>query len=66
MVKYLEHDYELDRRPTGFIPHFFETLEAIGGVFGITLLFAGILAFYIGVTWFVNYSRAKRDAKKKR
>ena len=64
MAKYLEHDYDIDRRPTGLIPHFHDTIAALGGLPGLFLLFAGVIAFYWGISFFIRYNRSKRDKKK--
>lgn len=66
MAKYLEHDYDLERRPTGFIPHFHDTISALGGLPGLFLILAGIILFYYGIAFFIQYSRTKRESKKKR
>jgi hypothetical protein len=66
MAKYLEHDYDLERKPTGFIPHFHDTIDALGGILGLFLILVGIVAFYWLVSFYIAYSRAKRESKKKR
>lgn len=66
MAKYLESDYDLSNKPTGLIPHFHDTIEAIGGIFGIALIFFGILFFYWLVSFYIAYSRQRRENKKKR
>lgn len=66
MAKYLEHDYDLEQKPTGFIPHFHDTIDALGGYLGLLLLLLGIIAFYWLVAFYIQYSRQKRDAKKKK
>ena len=66
MVKHLEHDYELESAPTGFVPHFWDTMAALGGWKGIALMMVGIIAFYGMVIYFVTTGRNKREAKKKR
>jgi hypothetical protein len=66
MAKYLEHDYDLEHKPTGFIPHFHDTIDALGGYLGILLLLVGIIGFYWFVSFFIFYSRQRREAKKKK
>lgn len=66
MVKHLEHDYDLEHRPTGFIPHFHDTIAALGGYAGILLILAGVIAFYFIVAFYIAYSRSRRENKKKR
>ena len=65
-MRHLEHDYTVDRRETGFVPHFWDTIDAIGGYKGILFLGFGIFAFYFGVLFFITYQREKREAAKKR
>lgn len=66
MVKHLlEHDYDLAEKPTGFIPHFWDTIAALGGYTGLTLLSVGILLFFFIVDYSISNSRKKREAKKK-
>lgn len=66
MTKYLEHDYDLEQKPVGFVPHFHDTIEALGGIFGILLILAGVITFYAGVSFYISYSRQRREGKKKR
>jgi len=30
-IQHLDHDYELESKPTGLIPHFWDTIDALGG-----------------------------------
>jgi len=66
MPRYLDQDYDQEGRPTGLIPHFWDTLAAIGGVYGIIFIFVAIIAFFNLVEWYISYSRKKREAAKKR
>ncbi len=65
-MKHLEPDYEVDKAPSGFIAHFWDTIESIGGVNGIIILFVLIIVFYFVVEYTVQTGRANREAKKKR
>jgi hypothetical protein len=64
--KHLTHDYELEEKPTGFIPHFWDTIDALGGWKGISLIAIGILIFQYIVAWAISSGRAKREAVKKK
>lgn len=66
MVKHLEHDYELTWRPTGLVPHFWDTIEALGGLVGIFGLATAVIIFYFGVLFYINYSRQRRESKKRK
>ena len=66
MVKHLEADYEVTSRSFGFVSHFFDTIEALGGWKGLAIATLGILAFYLYVDWTITSGRAKREAKKSR
>jgi hypothetical protein len=66
MPRYLDQDYDQAGKPTGLIPHFWETLEVLGGALGIFGIFLGIALFYTFVNWFITSGRKKREAKKKR
>lgn len=66
MAKYLEHDYDLEHKPTGFIPHFHDTIDSLGGYLGIFLLLVGIILFYCFVSFYIDYSRRQRENKKKK
>jgi hypothetical protein len=56
----------MTKRPTGLIPHFWDTIDALGGTIGITLIAVGILAFFLIVDFVITTSRKKREAKKKK
>jgi uncharacterized membrane protein len=62
-MRHLDHDYHVTHRPTGFIPHFWDTIDSVGGVYGLIAITIGIVGFYYGVLWYILYSRAKREAK---
>ncbi len=66
MVKHLlEHDYDISEKPSGFIPHFWDTIDALGGYLGIFLLSVGILLFFFIVDYTITSGRKKREGKKK-
>jgi hypothetical protein len=66
MVKFhLENDYELFERPMGIVPHFWDTIDVLGGWMGLTLISVGILAFFLVVDYVITTGRKKREAKKK-
>ena len=67
MVKYhLESDYEMFEKPTGFVPHFWDTIDSLGGPLGIALLSVGIILFFLIVDYVITSGRKKREAKKSR
>lgn len=66
MRKHLDHEYEVHGKPTGLIPHFWETYYSIGGVYGIAFIALCIVTFYLTVDFYISYSRKQRENKKKR
>jgi len=64
MVKHLENDYELDQKPTGFVPHFWDTIDSLGGPLGLVLMTLAFVIFYYVVDYMVTSSRKKRELKK--
>lgn len=64
MVRHLERDYEMETKPSGLVPHFWDTIEVLGGWKGMCLLSFGIMSFYFIVVYFVTSGRKKREAKK--
>lgn len=66
MVRYLDQDYQQASKPTGLIPHFWDTIDSLGGILGLSLLFLGICAFYYIVMYTIVSGRQKREAAKKR
>jgi hypothetical protein len=66
MVKHLDVDYFQDSRPTGLIPHFWDTIDVLGGSLGLGLITLGVFLFYLLVHYVVQSSRAKREKKKQR
>lgn len=62
-MKYLEADYDIESPPVGFIPHFWTTIEALGGWIGLVCIFGGVCAFYYLVNYVIQRDRAKREAK---
>jgi hypothetical protein len=65
-MRHLDHDYEVAGPETGFVPHFWDTIAAVGGLQGLIILTFGIVGFYYGVLYYILYQRDKREAKKKR
>jgi hypothetical protein len=65
VMKHLEADYEVDRPPSGFIPHFWDTIDSLGGTVGLSLIVIGILLFYFIVDYTITTNRKKREQKKK-
>lgn len=65
MARHLEHDYELEEKPSGWIPHLHDTLEVLGGLKGLFILCLAIAAFYGIVVYFVTTGRSKRESKKR-
>lgn len=63
MVRHLEHDYVQETKPTGFIPHFHETIDSLGGSLGIAIICLAVIAFYFIVTYTITSARTKREAK---
>lgn len=66
MVKHLDPDYFVNQRPTGYVAHFWDTIDALGGPVGLTLLSVGILLFYFIVQYTIHRSRQRREAQKNR
>ena len=64
-MRHLDNDYEMQFRPTGFVPHFHDTISAIGGWKGIVVITTLIVVFYFGVAYMVIRSRDKREKQKK-
>lgn len=65
MVKHLDPDYFVHKRPSGYIAHFWDTIDSLGGPTGLFLITLGILIFYLIVEYTIQRSRQKREAKKK-
>jgi hypothetical protein len=65
MVRHLESDYELEKAPTGFIPHLYDTIDSIGGKNGLCIIAFCLFAFYQIVVYVVNTSREKRETSRK-
>lgn len=65
MAKYLPEEDVSEERSI-FVTHFFETLEALGGTTGLSILFIVLIAFYAFVHIAITYSRHQRDSKKRR
>jgi hypothetical protein len=66
MVKHLESDYEMSHKPTGLVPHFWDTIDSLGGMTGLSLITIGFVLFYYFVDYMVVTSRKKREEKKKK
>ncbi|RYH24764.1 hypothetical protein EON65_16315 [archaeon] len=66
MVKHLDPDYFVSTRPTGFIAHFWDTIDALGGYKGLFLISVGVLLFYFIVNYTIYKSREKREAAKQK
>jgi hypothetical protein len=64
-MKHLDPDYEVDRPPSGLIPHFWDTIDVLGGSRGMILLILGVIIFYFLIDYIVSQGRKKRMAKKK-
>ncbi len=45
--------------------HFYETIDSIGGIYGIGVLVFGIFLFYMYVEYTITNGRKKREEKKK-
>jgi len=65
-MKHLTHDYELSEKPQGFVPHFWDTIDSLGGPIGLVVLGLVVGAFHLFVVWFVERQRLQREAKKLR
>jgi hypothetical protein len=63
-MKHLDEDYEVTHRKISAISHFFETMEALGGWYGLGIIAIIIIAFYYMVDYSIKNSRRKREAKK--
>lgn len=65
MVKHLDPDYFVSKRPTGLIAHFWDTIEALGGYKGLFLICVGVILFYFIVNYTIFKSRERREAAAK-
>lgn len=63
-MKHLDPEYEVDRPPQGFVPHFWDTINVLGGARGMFLITLGIIIFYFTVEYVITQGRKKREAKK--
>lgn len=66
MVRHLDPSYEESVKPSGVVPHFFDTIEALGGWKGLTLLFIGLVIFYLVVEYAIQRGRRRQNSKKRR
>lgn len=64
-MKHLDPDYEVDRPPMGLVPHFWDTINVLGGWRGMVLISIGVIIFYFVVDYAVMQGRKKRMIKKK-
>jgi hypothetical protein len=65
-MKHLEENYEVSEPPSGFIPHLFESIEALGGWKALALLAIGVTAFYWFLIFSISNNRKKREIEKLR
>jgi hypothetical protein len=66
MVKHLEPDYELDKPIITFVSHFWDTIDALGGPVGLSLIILAVFIFYIVVDYTIFISRQRRENKQKK
>jgi hypothetical protein len=59
----LKADHEIEE--LYFATHFYETIDSIGGIYGICLITFGIFLFYLYVEYTITSGRKKREQKKK-
>ena len=59
----LKADHEIEE--LYFTTHFYETIDSIGGIYGICLITFGIFLFYLYVEYTITNGRKKREEKKK-
>lgn len=59
----LQADHEIES--THFSSHLYDTIESIGGVYGICILIIGIVLFYLYVEYTISNGRKKREESKK-
>jgi hypothetical protein len=64
-MKHLDPDYEVDRPPMGLVPHFWDTINVLGGWRGMVLISIGVIIFYFVVDYAVMQGRKNRMIKKK-
>ena len=61
---HLSEEYELSRSFVRYLyDHFFDTIDALGGLRGLFCLFIGCLLFYGYVVYTITSGRAKRERK---
>ena len=59
----LKADHEIEE--LHFITHFYDTIDSIGGIYGICLITLGIFIFYLYVEYTITNGRKKREESKK-
>ena len=61
---HLSEEYELSRSLVRYLyDHFFDTIDALGGLRGLLYLFIGCFFFYGYVVYSITAGRAKRERK---
>lgn len=65
-MKYLDPDYEVDSPPTGLIPHFFDTINVLGGWKGLLGISFGVLLFFLVIDFSISYNRKRREQQKQK
>ena len=60
----LQADHEIES--THLSSHLYDTIDSIGGVYGIGILTIGIVLFYLYVEYTISNGRKKREDRKKR
>ena len=64
--EHLDHEFELSHSTVKFLyDHYFDTIDALGGLKGMFLILIGCILFYGYVMYAIRSGRAKREAKAK-
>ena len=63
----MPHDLKADHEIEAlhFTTQFYETIDSIGGIYGICALTFGVFLFYLYVDYTITNGRKKREEKKK-
>jgi hypothetical protein len=64
--EHLDHEFELSHSAVKFLyDHYFDTIDALGGLKGMFLILIGCVVFYGYVLYSIRSGRARREAKAK-
>lgn len=64
-VKYLDEDWQSHKKFPSFFEHLVETIKALGGIQGLSLIGIGLLLFYLYVLHVVSSRHLKRSSRKR-